>query len=282
MSFYPEPKILPIFNADSFSPESTSESSTATSSTDDLSIRRGLVEGVSLSQYGGYSSSVGTTEQSIGPGIWGKNGIYIISFPAVPTIMAMASESINDTSAGTGAQQVLINYLDSNFDPQTEILTLNGTTPVATVAQMCSIVNLTVIAAGSLLHADGNIYVGANADTWTAGGPDTNIYEGITAGANLSANAHLTVPNGKLMFFDSSYVDTDASGTKYLTTTDKVQFFGNPITYFGFVHTHTAPFQFTIKGAGSFPAGTHVYTTAQSSSGTIRLLANWTYYLVDA
>src|SRR5271167_2322991 len=46
---------------------------------------------------------------------------------------SLASSSASDTAAGSGAQTVTINYLDASFVQHSETLSLNGTTPVATV-----------------------------------------------------------------------------------------------------------------------------------------------------
>ena len=46
---------------------------------------------------------------------------------------SVSSSSASDTSAGTGAQQIVINYLDASFVQHSETLLLNGTTPVPTV-----------------------------------------------------------------------------------------------------------------------------------------------------
>ena len=46
---------------------------------------------------------------------------------------SVASSSANDTAAGTGAQQIMLTYLTSAFVLESELITLNGTTPVNTV-----------------------------------------------------------------------------------------------------------------------------------------------------
>lgn len=48
---------------------------------------------------------------------------------------SISSTNANDTSAGTGAQQVTLTYYDNAMaGPKTEVITLNGTTPVNTAA----------------------------------------------------------------------------------------------------------------------------------------------------
>lgn len=65
--------------------------------------------------------------------LWeGPTCMYV--FPAAAQQMAVSSTSTDDALAGTGIQKIKINYLDAAFIPRTEIVSLNGTTPVNTVA----------------------------------------------------------------------------------------------------------------------------------------------------
>jgi hypothetical protein len=74
----------------------------------------------------GISSSIGTTWAFL------TNGTSITD----PTgeRAKVVSASTNDTSAGTGMQKVRIRYFDTNWILNDEIVTLNGTTSVLTVA----------------------------------------------------------------------------------------------------------------------------------------------------
>jgi len=69
---------------------------------------------------------------------------------------SISSSSANDASAGTGARTVLITYYDSTLtNLETETVTLNGTTPVDTIAtDICFIEKMTVVQVGS---AGGNV-----------------------------------------------------------------------------------------------------------------------------
>ncbi len=60
------------------------------------------------------------------------------------------STSASDTSAGTGARTVTINYLDTSFVAHSETVTLNGTTAVNTVGtNIAFIENIVVASVGS-------------------------------------------------------------------------------------------------------------------------------------
>jgi len=72
---------------------------------------------------------------------------------------SIASSSANDSAAGTGARKVRIRYFDSTLTTiQEEIVTLNGVTPVNTIAtDICFIESMTVDEVGALGGNVGNI-----------------------------------------------------------------------------------------------------------------------------
>lgn len=119
------------------------------------------------------------------------------------------SSSANDISiTGTGIRALDLHFLDTNYDVQSEIIIMNGLTPVNTVAANIQRVlwmhALTVGSAGGV--AAGNISL-----TNTAG---TVTYEYITAGGNRSLSSHFTIPDGKIGFileWQASAVKQDMS-----------------------------------------------------------------------
>lgn len=79
--------------------------------------------------------------------IWHNGGDY--PFMTGATSIEALSGDANDASAGTGARTILLEYLDTNWDEQTQELTLNGVTPVAFSAQVFRINKCRVLTAGS-------------------------------------------------------------------------------------------------------------------------------------
>lgn len=120
--------------------------------------------------------------------IWeGPTATYV--FPAVAQQMRVLSSSANDTSAGTGMQKVIIHYLDANYAVQSEIVTLNGVTPVNTVATNILRINgLHAYTVGSGGTSAGNISLQNTAGTVT--------YGYIVAGFNRAHQAIYTIPAG--------------------------------------------------------------------------------------
>lgn len=106
---------------------------------------------------------------------------------------SIVSASALDTAAGTGARTVKITYLDSTgAGPYTETLTLNGVTPVNTVAtNICFIEKIQVVTVGSTGSNAGIISLRA-----AAAGAGALIGT-IAATDNLTRWAHHYVPTGK-------------------------------------------------------------------------------------
>ena len=106
------------------------------------------------------------------------------------------STSANDTSAGTGARQVKITYLDASGNgPFTETVTLNGTGAVNTVnTNIALIERMDVVAVGSGGGNAGTIQI----FTATAGGG--SVWGSIAVGDNQTYWAHHYVPVGKTCY----------------------------------------------------------------------------------
>lgn len=105
---------------------------------------------------------------------------------------SLVSTSANDAAAGTGARTVKITYFTATLTgPFTETVTLNGTTPVNTVASdICFIERLEVLTVGTTGAAVGTINLKA-----ATGGGGVTIWS-IAATYTLTNGAHHYVPTG--------------------------------------------------------------------------------------
>lgn len=90
----------------------------------DLQVSRGKIPGVIQVNVFGYSNTVSNTTWMP---LW-EDGVY--SYPTTAQTMNLSSSSTSDVGAN-----VLITGLDSNWNPITEIVTLNGTANVSTTKQ---------------------------------------------------------------------------------------------------------------------------------------------------
>ncbi len=134
-----------------------------------------------------------TDTGSIPEDIWPLGGVY--SFLSAATSMEIVSSVAADSSAGTGARTVLINGLDGNYDEVSQIITLNGTTPVAIPIDLLRINNALIMSAGS-----GEINAG-NISIQTVSGALIKGY--LSAGAGITRSAIYTVPNGYTLVIHS-------------------------------------------------------------------------------
>ncbi len=146
-----------------------------------LEVGKGNIDGYLWIFNTGNNDAVTVT----GDTIRGIGGRY--PFPTTAAIMSIVSSDVNDTLLGTGAQKVLLTGLDSNYDEQSEIIELNGTTPVSTTLSYLRINGFLVIETGSDNINDGNIDVLNGTD---------NLGR-IEIGESQMRQAVATVPRGK-------------------------------------------------------------------------------------
>lgn len=132
-------------------------------------------------------------------------------FPAAAQQMAFVSSSASDTLAGTGVQKMHIHYLDGNYTPQQETVTLNGTTPVLTVATNILRIN----SVHSWQVGTGGASAGNISLTNTAG---TVTYGYMGAGLNTARQAIYTVPSGVNGYISHWQASSGAASGSHFTS----------------------------------------------------------------
>lgn len=163
-------------------------------------IAAGQIEFVSAQ---GVRSSVSTATN--GDDIWAGTATTIPIPASAGVQMTIVSTSANDAGAGTGLQIVELHYIDASGNPQAEDLTMNGVTPVNTIATNIRFVND--------LHADTVGTGGGSAGTITlylTGAPAT-IYTIINVGHFRHSNTARMVPLGKTLLIESFAVSGGAA-----------------------------------------------------------------------
>lgn len=126
-----------------------------------LEVSRGNIAKASRVNKAGHNSDIDTTTDP--EDIWDAGGIWVP--PTTSRVHNIVSSSSLDTGAGTGARTVTIQGLDGSYNFATETVTLNGTTPVATVNSYTIIDFMFVVTAGSLETAQGVITATAQVDS---------------------------------------------------------------------------------------------------------------------
>ena len=153
-----------------------------------INVSRGYVIGAE--PFSGYGKRVTAgAETNV---LW-PNGAWV-NPPSAGVQMAIVSASASDSAAGTGIRSVEIHYIDANLAEQAETVTMNGTTPVNTVATNIRFIQCMHMASyGSGKAAAGNI-------TATNGG---NTYSHISAGGVRCESSMRMVPAGKRLMVNA-------------------------------------------------------------------------------
>lgn len=234
-------------------------------------VRRGLVPGASAEVVIGNNESVGTSVESV----WEEGGIYV--FPAAAVQMTLSSDDADDTAAGTGARTVLLSYLDGSYVEQTEIITLNGTTAVNTVAtDILRIRSLIVVTAGSSLENEGTVYVGTG--SITAGKP-ANVFGLIEATENSSHMGFYTVPEGKNAFI--VLVQGSVETGKFVHTDLVSRVEGGLFLVTGSLVIPAAAINFPSLLGSAFPEHTDLDYRVEADNGTADVHITTEYLLID-
>lgn len=172
-----------------------------------LNASLGNITGVSTIHKFGRNSAVGTSLVPVCDG-----GFY--RTPTSPVTLEAISTSANDTAAGTGAQQVTLIYLDSDFVQQTATIEMNGTTATTEkISGVMRLFRLYVSRSGSYASAsqasqDGEITIRVS------GGGDTWAKLPLLAanfGAAQSLIGAYTIPAGKTAYILSADVTIDSN-----------------------------------------------------------------------
>lgn len=141
----------------------------------------------------GERTSVAVVET--GSDIWYGVDTTVTVPPSGGEQMQLVSNDPTDTTGGTGIQEVMIHYLDSNGDAATETVVTNGVTAVDTIAMDIRFVqNIHATKVGSNAAAEGIINIQSKN---IAGNP---VYNMIGTGGNMSLTINKMVPAGKTLY----------------------------------------------------------------------------------
>lgn len=135
--------------------------------------------------------------------VWDSRTIF--TFLTSAQNLEIVSASASDTSAGVGGRTVAIELIKPDYSVTTEVVTLNGLTPVAIPNGPYIFVNYTtVITAGSTFSNVGNLSVRVS-----GGGA---LQDFVLGGSGLSRAGKYMVPLGKRLIMDNIYLNTIGAG----------------------------------------------------------------------
>lgn len=167
----------------------------------ELQVSRGQIQGHRAIFRSAYSTLI-TAAQNYA--VWNRAANY--SFPSVASTMTLSSSATGDTT-----QSVLISGLDSSYAEISEVLTLNGQTPVTSTKSFFRVNDMLVLTDSPT----GNLYFGTG--TVTAGVP-ANVYGFIYAGDNSMMCGSYTVPAGYTLYILGGSVNCSLANQNKLVT----------------------------------------------------------------
>lgn len=232
----------------------------------DLQVARNQIMGHSVLSLFGYQASVTTTSIPV----WENASTYTY-ITAASTLSLVSTSASDDTSA-----KILINGLDSNFNPISETLAMNGTGAVTTVNSYFRVNNLVMVSPGTSQNT--------NIGTITLK-QSSNVIAQINAGVGKSQSTIYTVPAGYSFYLDLAEVNTSNSYTGSTIITYKVQAINNltgvklNVLQQPFVSIYTAsrssdPFIYTEKTDIQWQLSTSTGTIAAGIILTGKLIQN--------
>lgn len=226
----------------------------------------------------GLNSAVGVSHVMVDE--LGAAGPYM---PSSTVSIEVISSDVNDTSAGTGARQVLITGIDSNWQITQAIATMNGTTAVAVAGTWFRVTNVEVISSGTYGPVSN---LGSNIGNITVrvAGAGTSFVR-INAGNGQSFSSHFCVPVGVTGYVSGADLSTDTGKTVDLRIWARDS-----------ANTVTAPYgptqiskqfigvtglnHFDYSPAIEISGGTDVWITAKTASGTAAVSVDyWGWYV---
>lgn len=243
-----------------------------------LSVQRGLVNGVSVIHKFGRNPDIDTSDGF--RDLWNDLKVdHYTGFDAVVAdVVEVVSTDITDTAAGVGAQSIQLIGLGSGLVEQTEILTLNGTTPVVSVNEYIRLDRAIILQGGS---SGGNVGV---VSAYQQSTPAV-VFFNIAEGANRTTICAYTVPFGKLGYIKRAFLSLARKGTASVEVKGLVRF---PGSVFQTVEW------FSLSGAGSssvtrvydipligVPAGSDIKFAADTDTNNIGVAGGFEMLLVD-
>lgn len=161
-------------------------------------ISLNLVEGAIPLTIRGFIDSFSAGDGEVN--FWDAN--VRISFLSSAETMDIVSTSAADTnSAGTGIRAYLVSGLDSNFDPITEVVLMNGTTPVTTSVSFLRVRSLLAVSCGS-----GRVNAGAVTATSSS---SASLQAFVNIGETNSSISHFTIPRGFTLVIKKVFVQIE-------------------------------------------------------------------------
>ena len=174
-----------------------------------IEVGRGNVPGHSLVNKFGAATVDSTLTPLCESGTTG--GIY--RTPTTATALEFVSSSANDTAAGTGAREITVVGLDSNWNEVSQTVTTNGTTAVALGTNLIRLYRWFVSSSGSYASAAAGSHAGNLTVREAGAGATWSVIEASPFPSGQSEIGAYTIPIGysAYLVFKSVHVNSAKS-----------------------------------------------------------------------
>lgn len=187
-------------------------------------VAQGKVKGASTWNKFGYNDTISTgTPQMLAE----FGGTFVQNIGTAETL-SIVSDDAADTSAGTGLRTVVIFGVDDDWNEITDVVAMNGVTPVTSNLSFLGINRMTIYQSGTALSNVGTI------TATTSGGGVTMAT--MPAGKGTTQQCFFYVPAGETFLTTWLYFDAIKSSGG-----------GNPeVTFYGYIYSSLVDSQFEI------------------------------------
>lgn len=226
-----------------------------------LSIAIGRFPSFSVNSKFGENAAVGTTFEDV----WSNSGTF--TYLAAAAQLDVTSTSTADTSAGTGAQTIRVEGLDTNWAELEEDVTMNGQSDVQTSGSFIRVNRMTVLTAGSGAANAGTITISSGA----------NVISEIPVSENQTLQTHFAIPAGKTATFDLLFMNVGKNDDA--TFRLRVRSFGGvfqtKLKIVVFQGDISHPIDFALNAA----AKSDIVLQAKAGTGSIRCAGGYDFVL---
>lgn len=251
---------------------------------DPIGIARGYnSEVIDFSKFG-LNASVGTTLVPIT-----TSGTF--QCPTAATSLEIVSTSANDTLLGSGARQITVIGLDSNFLEIEQVIDMNGTTPVAIPISLVRMYRFFVSSSGTYADATSGSHAGQITVQTSGAGAVWGRMDliGGVFGQGQSLIACYTVPADKLLFLKEVEVSvpTGKSVDLYLfrrIDADDITppYSGTMRVIRSFIGLSGRTVSLPLEGIPLFDPKTDLGFLGKTASGTSEISCSFQGFLFDA
>lgn len=233
-----------------------------------IQVQRGLVPGVTAVIKFGENQAVTVS----GEDIWNNpDMVSDYPFPTAAVTVDFNSSSAADTLLGTGARTVEIFGLDTNFDPQSETINLNGVTQVSSVNTYTRIFRMIVRTAGT---------GGENAGVIRAENQSTGeAIAAIEINENQTNMAVFTIPNNKTGFLLRIWFSAEANRAPEVDL--RVRPLGEVFQIKHHINGASGHVNSMFRAPIILLAKSDLKLMGQASAGTLHIAAGFDLVLVD-